>query len=148
MTKKYDPGMHTAEHILNRTMVRMFDCGRCFSAHVETKKSKCDYRFPRPLLDTEVREVEHRVNEIIQADMPVTERWLPVNEAEKRYNLERLPADAAEAIRIVEIGEYDTCPCIGPHVKSTAETGRFRITSTDFENGVLRIRFRLDRDSG
>lgn len=36
--------MHTAEHILNRTMQNMFGCGRCFSAHINPKKSKCDYR--------------------------------------------------------------------------------------------------------
>lgn len=39
--------MHTAEHILNGTMVRMFGCTRSRNAHIERKKSKCDY-----LLDT------------------------------------------------------------------------------------------------
>ena len=35
--------MHTAEHILNGTMVRMFGCTRSRNAHIERKKSKCDY---------------------------------------------------------------------------------------------------------
>ena len=35
--------MHTAEHILNQTMVRMFGCPRSKNAHIERKKSKCDY---------------------------------------------------------------------------------------------------------
>ena len=33
--KQEYPPMHTAEHILNGTMVRMFGCGRSFSAHIE-----------------------------------------------------------------------------------------------------------------
>ena len=35
--------MHTAEHLLNATMVKMFVCPRSRNAHVEKKKSKCDY---------------------------------------------------------------------------------------------------------
>ena len=42
--KTIDPHMHTAEHILNQTVVRFLGCERCFSAHIEKKKSKCHYR--------------------------------------------------------------------------------------------------------
>ena len=41
--KEEYPPMHTAEHILNGTMVRMFGCTRSRNAHIERKKSKCDY---------------------------------------------------------------------------------------------------------
>ena len=40
------PPMHTVEHILNQTMVRMFGCERSRNAHIERKKSKCDYTLP------------------------------------------------------------------------------------------------------
>jgi len=146
MKKRYDPRMHSAEHILNQTMDRMFHCGRCFSAHIEKKKSKCDYRFDRPLLDEDIRKIESQVNRIIQADMPVKEEWTPKHAAEKEFNLERLPQDSDQLIRIVKIGDYDACPCIGPHVGTTGEIGRFRITTTSFENNVLRIRYRLSTE--
>ncbi len=141
--KQFDPKMHSAEHIVNRTMIRMFDCSRCFSAHIEKKKSKLDYRFDRSLTDSELRELEKRVNEIIDADLPITEEFIPRVEAERDYNLQRLPEDAGGTIRIVGIGDYDACPCIGPHVKSTREIGRFRVISTSFEEGVLRMRYKL-----
>lgn len=35
--KDYNPEMHSAEHILNQTMVRMFNKGRSFSNHIEKK---------------------------------------------------------------------------------------------------------------
>lgn len=143
MSKVYDPGMHTAEHILNQTMDRMFRCGRCFSAHVEKKKSKCDYRFTRNLTTDEIGEIEKRVNGVIGADLPVTEAFISRQEAEARYNIERLPPEAGDSIRIVRVGDYDACPCIGPHVGSTKMISGFRITGTSFKDGVLRIIFRL-----
>lgn len=143
MAKEYDPRMHSAEHILNQTMVRMFDRGRAFSAHVEKKKSKCDYHFDRVLTAEEVSEIERRVNTIIAADMPVREEFLPRHDAQQRFNLSRLPEEAGESIRIISIGDYDACPCSGVHVERSGVIGTFRIISTDFRNGVLRIRFRL-----
>jgi len=148
MKKEAEPRMHSAEHILNQTMVRLFDCGRCFSAHIEKKKSKCDYRFDHALTLDEIRRIEERINEIIQEDLPVTEEFIGLEQARAQFNLERLPPDAGDRIRIVRVGDYDTCPCMGRHVDSTREIGRFRLTSTDYKDGVLRIRFKLDEPEG
>ena len=38
--KEEFPPAHTAEHLLNQTMVRMFGCERSRNAHIERKKSK------------------------------------------------------------------------------------------------------------
>jgi len=143
MTKRIDPRMHSAEHILNQAMGRLFDCGRAFSAHIEKKKSKCDYRFARALDETEVRRLEAHVNAVIACDLPVTAANVDRMQCADAFSLERLPPDAGEAIRIVRIGDYDACPCAGPHVARTAEIGRFQIISTSFAAGTLRIRFRL-----
>ena len=144
MAKDYDPRMHSAEHILNQTMVRMFNRGRSFSAHIEKKKSKCDYHFDRNLTDDEVREIERRVNEVIGIDLPLTEHSMPRSEAATLFDLGRLPDDAGDPLRIIRVGDYDSCPCRGQHVHSTLEIGGFKIISTSFENGVLRVRFRLE----
>ncbi len=143
MKKNYDPRMHSAEHILNQTMDRMYQCGRCFNAHIESKKSKCDYHFKKALNADEIEEIQSRVNRIIQSDLPVAEGFISKSEAISRFNTEKLPDDVGDSIRIISIGDYDHCPCIGPHVKSSAEIGKFRITSTAFEDGVLRIRYKL-----
>lgn len=145
MAKNYDPRMHTAEHILNQTMDRLFACGRCFSAHVNPDKAKCDYRFGRDLTDAEARAVESGVNSVIDADMPVFAENMPRSGAEELFNLERLPDDAPDELRVIRIGDYDACPCIGEHASRTGELGSFRLTTHSFENGVLRVRFKLDR---
>lgn len=143
MKKNMDPRMHSAEHILNQTMVRMFDCGRCFSAHIEKKKSKCDYHFERRLKEEEIEEIQEKVNAVVQGDLPVIEKFITRDEAQKDYSLDRLPIEAGDDIRIIKVGDYDACPCIGPHVASTKEIGRFRIVSSSFDDDVLRIRFKL-----
>jgi len=143
MKKQTDPKMHSAEHILNQTMDRLFNCGRCFSAHIEKKKSKCDYRFDRELTRQELEEIQNRVNQVIADDLPVTEEAVTHAEALKNFNTEKLPDNPGATIRIIHIGDYDACPCIGNHVKSTGEIGGFRITTASFDNDVLRIRFKL-----
>lgn len=144
MKKQIDPRMHTAEHILNQTVVRLFNCDRCFEAHIERKRSRCYYHFNRGLTQQEVEKIQTTVNDVIESDLPVTESFLSRAKADQRYNTEKLP-DSLETdkIRIVHIGDYDACPCIGPHVTSTKDIGAFRITTTSFEDGVLKIRFKL-----
>jgi Ser-tRNA(Ala) deacylase AlaX len=142
--KRIDPRMHSAEHILNQTMDRMFSCGRCFNAHIEKKKSKCDYHFDRPLSQQELKEIQSRVNQIIKDDLAVTENNISKAEALANYNTDKLPGNSGDTIRIVHIGDYDSCPCIGQHVKSTGEITQFHITSSSFDNGVLRIRYKLN----
>ncbi len=144
MSKEYPPEMHTAEHILNQTMVRMFNCGRSFSNHIEKKKSKCDYHFNRNLSDKEIAEIQSKVNEVIKSNYDIKEEFLPREEASREFDLERLPDAVGETIRIIKVGDYDACPCIGQHVRNTSEIGEFRIISTGYENGVLRIRFKVD----
>jgi len=141
--KEYNPKMHSTEHILNQTMVRMFGCERSFSNHIEKKKSKCDYHFERILTQDEVTIIENRVNEIILQDLLVMEEFYSKKDAQTKFNLSKLPEDAGNQIRIIKIGEYDACPCSGLHVSHTKEIGYFKIISTSFEEGILRIRFKL-----
>jgi alanyl-tRNA synthetase len=144
--KSYDPYMHTAEHILNQTMVKMFNCDRSFSNHLEKKKSKCDYYFARALTTEEEMELEDMVNVQIDRKLDVTQKLVSRDEALKTFSLERLSEEAGETIRIVSVGDYDACPCIGDHVSNTSEIGTFSLISSSFEDGVLRIRFKLKRD--
>ena len=143
--KEVDPRMHSAEHILTRTLMAMFGCGRPFTTHLEKKKSKADYRFARALTPGEEQEVERQVNAVVAANLAVWEELLPRSEAARLHDLQRLPDAAEETIRIIHIGDYDACPCSGQHVSSTQEVGVFRVVSTTFQEGALRVRFKLEQ---
>ena len=142
--KNYHAPMHTAEHILNQTMVRMFNRGRSVKQHIEKKKSKCDYKLERDLNSEELLDIEKRVNDIIESNLDVTEEFITLEEAENLFNLEKLPEDAGNKIRIIKVGDYDACPCSGKHVQNTSEIGRFKILSTTFNDGIVRMRFKLE----
>lgn len=137
--------MHTCEHIVNQTMIRLFGCGRSVSAHIERKKSKLDYRLEQRPTEDDVKRLEEAVNEVIQSHLPVTTEFISQQEAEGRFDLNRLPDDASSTVRVVKVGDYDECLCIGKHVANTSEIGVFKIISHDWneEDKRWRIRFKL-----
>ena len=134
---------HTAEHILNQTMVRMFDCPRSRNAHIERKKSKCDYILASCPTDEQVVAIEAKVNEVIAEGLPVTIEFMSREKAAGIVDLSKLPDDVSETLRIVRIGDYDACACIGAHVRNTSEIGTFKILSHDFNDGVWRLRWKI-----
>lgn len=141
--KEEYPPMHTAEHILNGTMVRLFGCPRSRNAHIERKKSKCDYLLDACPTEEQVARIEATVNEVIGRHLDVTVEFMPRSEAAALVDLSKLPEDASETLRIVRVGDYDACACIGAHVNNTAEIGTFKILSHDFADGRWRVRWKV-----
>ena len=79
--KEEFPPAHTAEHLLNQTMIRLFGCGRSYNAHVERKKSKMSFHLDHKPSRQEEKEIERRMNELIAEDLPVVMA---------KYGIERL----------------------------------------------------------
>lgn len=137
------PPMHTCEHVVNRTMVNLFGCGRAVSAHIERKKSKLDFALQACPTDEQMAELEVKVNEVLRQDLPVSMEYITQKEAMGRFDLKRLPEGASETLRVVHVGDYDECLCIGTHVENTSEIGTFKIASYDYKEGILRMRFKI-----
>lgn len=135
--------MHTCEHIINRTMINLFGCGRSVSAHIEKKKSKLDYILETAPTEEDVKRLEEAVNAVIAQELDVTTAFITQEEALGRFDLKRLPDGASETVRIVKVGDYDECLCIGAHVKNTSEIGTFKVISHDWDEGNKRWRMRF-----
>lgn len=135
--------MHTAEHILNSTMVKMFGCPRSRNAHIERKKSKCDYLLSQCPTEEQVKAIEDKVNEVIGRHLAVYIEFVDRDHVPADVDLSKLPEDASDTLRLVRIGDYDVCACVGAHVQNTAEIAPFKIISHDFDNGTWRVRFKL-----
>ena len=152
--KEEFPPAHTAEHLLNQVMLRMFGCERSRNAHIERKKSKISWIIDHKPDRKEEKEIERRMNELIEEDFPVTFEFVSRAEFEglildaapsspdAQLTLDRLPEDASETIRLVRIGDFDVCPCIGKHVRSTSQIGRFEILGTNWDNEKMSFRIR------
>lgn len=139
------PPAHTAEHLLNQLMVRMFGCERSRNAHIERKKSKISYVLDHKPNRKEEKAIEDEMNRLIQLDMPVTYEFVDRNHIPEGVSVDRLPDDASDTVRLVRIGDYDVCPCLGKHVRSTSQIGRFVLLGTNWDEPThtFRIRYKV-----
>lgn len=143
--KEEFPPAHTSEHLLNQLMFRMFGCDRSRNAHIERKKSKMTFILDHKPDRKEERVIEQEMNRLIKEDLPITYELVDRDHLPESVKLDRLPEDASEKLRLVCIGDYDACPCIGKHVRSTAQIGKFEMLGTnwDEEKKAFRIRFKV-----
>lgn len=143
--KEEFPPAHTAEHLLNQLMVRMFGTERSRNAHIERKKSKMTFVLQQKPSRKEEKAITDEMNRLIEEDLPVTYELVEHNNLPENVTLERLPEDASEKIRLVRIGNYDVCPCIGKHVRSTKQIGKFELLGTNWDehSKSFRIRFKV-----
>ena len=143
--KEEFPPAHTAEHLLNQVMIRIFGCKRSYNAHVERKKSKRSFYLANKPSRHDEKLIEVTMNNMIAEDLPVTYEYVDRNSLPDDVSIDRLPDDASDTIRLVRIGNYDVCPCIGKHVRSTSQIGRFELLGTnwDEEKRSFRVRFKV-----
>lgn len=142
--QEYAPA-HTAEHLLNQLMTRLFGCERSNNAHIERKKSKISYVLDHKPSRQEEKQIEVEMNRLIEEDLPVKFEFVDRDHVPENVKLDRLPDDASETIRLVRIGDYDVCPCIGKHVRSTSQIGHFQMLGTNWDEmtHTFRIRFKI-----
>ena len=143
--KEEFPPAHTAEHLLNQVMIRLFGCTRSHNAHIERKKSKMSFILDHKPTRQEEKEIEREMVSLIEEDLPVTFEYVTRDEIPEQVSLDRLPDDASETIRLVRIGDFDVCPCIGKHVRSTSQIGRFEMLGTNWDEHEhsFRVRFKI-----
>ncbi|MBO5467930.1 MAG: hypothetical protein J6A02_10915 [Prevotella sp.] len=143
--KEEFPPAHTAEHLLNQVMIRIFGCKRSYNAHVERKKSKMSFYLANKPSRHDEKLIEVTMNNMIAEDLPVTYEYVDRNSLPDDVSIDRLPDEASDTIRLVRIGNYDVCPCIGKHVRSTSQIGRFELLGTnwDEQKRSFRVRFKV-----
>ena len=143
--KEEFPPAHTAEHLLNQVMIRLFGCERSYNAHIERKKTKMSFHVDHKPTRQEEKEIEREMQRLIAEDLPVTFEVVKLSEMPEGVRIDRLPDDVSDSIRLVRIGDYDVCPCIGKHVRSTSQIGRFEMLGTnwDEQERSFRVRFKI-----
>ena len=141
----YEPELTAEITTVSPKKAAEFTCERSFNAHIERKKSKMSFHLDHKPTRQEEKEIERRMCELIDEDLPVTFEFVTRDELPEEISLDRLPDDASETIRLVRIGDYDVCPCIGKHVRSTSQIGRFEMLGTNWDEHErsFRVRFKI-----
>ena len=96
--KEEFPPAHTAEHLLNQTMIRIFGCERSYNAHVERKKSKMSFYLDHKPTRQEEKEIERQMQQLIADDLPVTFEFVSRDELPEGISADRLPQECSEPI--------------------------------------------------
>lgn len=134
--------MHTATHLLHQALrdvlgTSVFQKG----SNITQERLRFDFTFPRKMTTEELQRVETIVNEKVQAELPVQQQVLPVEEAKKIGAIGLFGEKYGEKVSVYSIGDYSKEFCGGPHVTNTQEVGTFRILKEEAVSaGVRRIK--------
>lgn len=138
--------MHTAQHVLSRVVLDEYGATTAGN-QIHPERSRIDFE-PARFDTTDLQAVQRQANAVIEQDLPVTKANRPRSEVEAtvdegRALLDLIP-DSVDPLRVVEIQDFDVCPCGGTHVERLGEIGRIEITgrSSKGEN-TDRIEFTL-----
>ncbi|MGE5337044.1 MAG: alanyl-tRNA editing protein [Gemmatimonadota bacterium] len=138
---------HTVLHVLNTIALRDYG-GWITGAQIATDYARIDFKLDR--LSPELcRELEARVNAVLQAGLAIRAYHLPAQEFARRGDLLRTldarPPAVDGRVRVVEIVGFDAQACGGTHVHSTHEIGRFSIIRTENKGRInKRLYVKLD----
>ena len=132
---------HTATHLLHAALRRVL------GIHVSQKGSnitverlRFDFSHPEKLTDDKIKQVEEIVNKKIGEDIKIERVEMPKAQALAEGALAFFPEKYPEVTSVYSIGDFSQELCGGPHVQSTGEIGRIKITRQEAVSaGVRRI---------
>ena len=128
---------HTAEHILCGLIFKTYGLNNV-GFHLGADDVTMDISVP--LTWDQLMEIEHRANLIVYENVPVTTVFPTPEELPSLEYRSKL--DLTENVRIVNIGDYDSCACCAPHVAATGEVGLIKILDAEKLRGGMRIHIR------
>lgn len=124
--------MHTALHLLCVAVP-----GAVTGGQIGAERSRLDFNVPGDALDAEA--ITARLNELVEAALPIETQWITDDEMAARPELVRTmsvkPPSGFGRVRLVRIGDaaapVDLQPCGGTHVRSTAEIGKLAVAKIE-----------------
>ena len=125
---------HSATHLMQKALREVL------GTHVEqagsyqdADRTRFDFSHFQAMTPEEIREVEKRVNDKIEEELPVVTKVMALDEAKKSGAMALFGEKYGDEVRVVDMGGWSIELCGGTHVQNTSQIGQFKILS---ENGV------------
>jgi len=135
---------HTATHIVVHSARQVLgDHVRQAGAQKGTDSARIDVQHFESVSREQVREIEHRANDLVRQNVPVTQEWPDRHEAEAEHGFDLYQGGipAGQNIRLIHVAE-DVQACGGTHVARTGDIGLIKVLGTErIQDGVVRIQF-------
>lgn len=140
--------LHTATHLLQWALRRVLgDAVVQAGSDITAARTRFDFSFSRKMTSEEIARTERLVNEKIEENLPVYFMEMKKEEAEKTAALHFFKTKYPDFVKVYFIGGTEGKGavsaefCGGPHVKTTAEIGKFVILKEEsVGSNIRRIR--------
>ena len=142
MAKKF----HTATHLLHQALRDVLgDHVQQKGSNINEQRLRFDFTHPEKMTDEEKTKVEEIVNQQIELDLPVLCEEMSVAQAKEQGAIGLFDKKYGEMVKVYKVGKFSQEICGGPHVKSTAELGHFKIKKEQSSSaGIRRIKAILE----
>ena len=132
---------HSATHLLQQALKEVLgDHVNQAGSRNDENLLRFDFTHFEAMTPEQIRETERRVNEKINAFLPVTMQEMPLEEAKKLGATALFGEMYGDRVRVVNMGDWSIEFCGGTHVANTGEIGSLKILSeSGISSGVRRI---------
>jgi len=144
--------LHTATHLLQWALRRVLGNGVMQAgSDITANRTRFDFTFPRKMTAEELARTENLVNEKIRENLPVHFKEMRKTDAEKTGALHFFGKKYPDIVKVYFIGgsggneAVSSEFCGGPHVRSTADIGKFVIIKEEsIGSNIRRIRAKVE----
>jgi threonyl-tRNA synthetase len=139
ITSRDDDGLevlrHSCAHLMAQAVQQLFPSAQVTIGPVIDDGFYYDFAYDRPFTPEDLEQIEKRMQEIAQSDLPVTRSVMSRDDAVALFNkmgekykvqiLESIPAD--QDLSFYQQGDFIDL-CRGPHIPNTAKLQAFKLT--------------------
>ena len=138
--------LHTATHLLLAALRQVLgEHVYQKGSNITAERLRFDFSHVEKMIPEQIKRVEDIVNKQIKKDSPVICNEMFLEEAKKIEAIGVFETKYSDKVKVYTIGDFSKEICNGPHVKSIAELGRFKIKKEESSSaGVRRIRAVLE----
>lgn len=143
--------LHTAHHLLLAALQEKFGKSvKQKGSNITEERLRMDFSFDRKMTDEEKKEIEDRVNQLIEEGIPVLKREMSRDEAEKIGAEMEFGAKYPDKVSVYFVEKEDGSViskefCGGPHITNTKEIGKFKILKEEASSaGIRRIKATIE----
>ncbi|MBC8500946.1 MAG: alanine--tRNA ligase [DPANN group archaeon] len=134
---------HTSTHLLQESLRQVLgDHVSQAGSNITNERLRFDFYHEHSMTSEEIEAVENLINQKVMENLLVTREILSYEETKTQGALCLFDADKypKDGVSVYRIGDYSLEVCGGPHVESTSEIGRIKITKEKSSSkGVRRI---------
>jgi alanyl-tRNA synthetase len=134
--------LHTATHLLHKALrLVLGDHVEQKGSNITAERLRFDFSHPTKMTPEEIKKTEDLVNEAIARDLPVHFQEMTVDEAKSGGAIGLFEDRYGDKVKVYVVGDYSKEICGGPHVRHTAQVGRFKIQKEEASSsGIRRIK--------